>query len=373
MTLHSRICLLLNLLLIPLSPAAEEGFFIAVGGLDLVGEDGEPLHDAEGHLVGESAIGTVSISENGRDWEIVYSGGPIKDGFTHARNNMVRSLAFGNGVLVAALNGGSTLTSRDGRHWEEHPRGDDQPGPNSMNLVFGRDGFVSGSAGEFAHSQDGIQWKAFPTAEQIWNINGVGVWDGAGHVRRTLYNKGVYVIWGESRFGTSPDAIHLNLDHHILSKDEKWDRGELISAQGKFIWMGGKAFPDLGIPAEHASSTDGKTWTPFLIESDSAEVIQSQQNIIWTGTRFVVSGPDCVYHSTDLKYWKRISCSSPHFAKGMNCGYGDLLIASQGWARQFAVSIDGGATWEEVPFPEGLGCRQIYCWTGSELLGSKEG
>ncbi len=348
--------------------------FIAIGALHLSGEDGEPLRDAENHLVGEAAIGTIAVSEDGRDWEVVYSGGPIKDGFNHARNNLVRAMAYGNGKLVCALNGGNTLTSTDGRNWEEHARGDREPGPSSMNLIFADGRFVSGGAGSFAHSKDGITWQSFSLHDQVKAINGVGVWgwEGAGHIRKTLHKGEMFAIYGERRFGTSPDAQTLDPSHHVLPAGDRWERGDMITAQGKFIWMGGKAYPAVGLPAEHAFSTDGKTWQPFVIGDAEPETIKSQRAIVWTGDQFVVSGRRCVYHSPDLENWSRVSSDGDRVDQ-MECAHGDLILSSQGWARVFEISSDGGATWEKVDWPANMGCRRVYYWTGDALFGQKSG
>lgn len=102
----------------------------------------------------EGQFGTIYKSVNLKDWDEVFKGGPVKDAFSHSKNNMLRCLTYGNGVFVATGNPKAILRSTNGSDWQEisTPSG-------SMSVAYGNGMFLAANASHFISSKDGLAWE----------------------------------------------------------------------------------------------------------------------------------------------------------------------------------------------------------------------
>ena len=157
--------ILLTLLFTALAGGAAEGFFIAVGGIN---------SEKNGHKI-EAEFGTIYTSPDGENWTERFKGGPVKDGFSHARNNMWRCLTYGNGRFAATGNPKAALLSTDGRNWEvvAAPSG-------AFSVEFGNGIFLAPNAYSFMSSKDGRTWERSKLKPDF------KVWGGADHCRRCV-------------------------------------------------------------------------------------------------------------------------------------------------------------------------------------------
>ncbi len=165
---------------------AADGFFVAVGG-----ENGKR---PDGHGI-EAQFGTVYLSKDGKTWENVFRGGPVKDNFSHAHNNLLRDLTYGKDTFVAAGNPG-VMTSRDGRNWKLTDR------RNSFSVAYGNGIFIAPSAAAILRSEDGFTWEQFKP-KNVKDVWGKG---GAGHIRKAVFGNGVFVCIGGNRLSVTKDG-----------------------------------------------------------------------------------------------------------------------------------------------------------------------
>lgn len=325
-----------------------------------VAQDVENVFIATGGIRGPSKeieTGTIHISSDGKRWEPVFTGGLVKDHFTHGTDNMVRALTYGNGRLVAAGNKGiGVLTSTDGRNWK-HVAEEPGEGPGGFTIAFDGEKFLIPTASHFHVSTDGLNWETTNMSDQLRERHGVGPWDGVGHVRRVVGQNGVFVFAGGRRFGATADGKTF-LHHEILPPGEKRGDYHLLAGNGRFIFLSEEG---------HQTSTDGVKWEPLVIDSSVPEIVKSQTSGVWTGEAFVVQGKDAVYRSTDGLQWEVIPVES---------GNPDITTAGNGFLfgnvwQAFRISEDGGKTWTQIE--QEIPARQVYFFDGEQMIGSGGG
>lgn len=338
--------LFLALVLTSLSAiAADSGFFLTVGGINGVAPDGHKL---------EGQFGTIYRSVNGEQWEQVFKGGPIKEGFNHANNNLLRCLTYGNGRFVATGNPKAVFTSTDGKNWEvvEAPGG-------GMSVEFGNGVFIAPNAYSFMISKDGKSWEKSPLKPtfKIWGN------DGAGHVRKTVFGNGVFVCVGDQRIGVTKDGKSW-LHHEIIPEVLRPGRNILLFGNGRFVWFTEKT----GV----LSSTDGIKWDKV----DFPEVTGKHGfNGVFDGEHFWTSAATwkdkkkAIYKSRDGLKWD-LAVEATGSPKITTAGNG-LLLANVGHAKSFVFSKDGGKTWKEAKV--NVGSRQVYFFDGKKIIGQSGG
>lgn len=337
---------ILLFLFLPLALCAgKQGFFLTVGGINGVAGDGHKI---------EGQYGTIYRSVDGQEWEQVFKGGPVKEGFNHAKNNMLRCMTYGNGRFVATGNPKAVVTSTDGKDWKvvEAPGG-------SMSVEFGNGVFLAPNAYSFMISKDGTDWQKSPLKPdfKVWGK------EGAGHVRKTVFGNGVFVCVGEQRLGVTKDGKSW-LHHEILPQEKRPGRNVLLHGNGKFVWLCEKT----GVLA----SEDGIEWK----KADFPEVTgKLGYTAVFDGTHFLTSAASwkdkkkAVYRSKDGLAWELAveTTGSPHFTTAGN----GLLLANVGHAKSFKFSSDGGKTWKESKV--NVGSRKVYFFDGKKIVGQSGG
>lgn len=327
--------LFLTLFFVSLSLLADsKGFFITVGGIN--GEQ-------DGHKL-EGQFGTIYKTSDLSNWKESYKGGPVKKDFSHAKNNLLRCMAYGNSTFVAIGNPKCVIVSKDGKTWKEveTPHG-------AFNVAFGNGIFVAGTASNFMTSKDGETW------ETVRMDKSIPVWgkEGAGHIRKIVYGNGVFICYGEQRIGVTKDCKTF-IDHKIIT-DQSHRASVITFGNGKFIWLN----PVTG----HKISSDGIKWTPLVINSEDQK---EQKGILWTGDKFLVKAKDLIYSSTDGEAWESFKPSFK-WCRLTASGNGKL-VSFHGWDSTFFVSEDGGKNWGQKQKTD-IKARQFYFFNGKEIIG----
>jgi hypothetical protein len=321
------------------------GFFLTVGGINGEAPDGHKI---------EGQFGTIYRSVDGRNWEQVFKGGPVNEGFNHANNNMLRCMAYGNGRFVATGNPKGVVTSTDGKNWlvVGAPEG-------GMSVEFGNGIFLAPNAYSFMISEDGLDWRKSTLKPDF------PVWggEGAGHVRKTVFGNGVFVCVGEQRLGVTKDGKSW-LHHEILPESKRPGRNALLFGNGRFVWLSEK----LGVLA----SVDGIQWDQVNFPEVTGNfgingVFDGKE--FWTTASTWKDKQKAIYKSADGLKWELTAESKdvPHFTTAGN----GLLLANVGHARSFRFSSDGGKSWEE-PKVE-IGSRVVYFFDGKRIVGQSGG
>ncbi|MGB0582211.1 MAG: hypothetical protein ACPGVU_21155 [Limisphaerales bacterium] len=325
---------------------AADGFFISVGGINTE-KNGKKI---------EAEFGTIYTSPDGENWTERFKGGPVKDKFSHANNNMWRCLTYGNGRFVATGNPKAALTSTDGKHWEvvEAPSG-------AFSVEFGNGIFLAPNAYSFMISKDGKSWEKSKLKP------GFKVWggEGAGHVRKIVFGNGVFVCVGEQRIGVTKDGQSW-LHHEIIPKDKRPGRSLILFGNARFVWATQKN----GV----LSSKDGITWDPVNLP-DLAGKPKFGSSGVFDGDKFLISGAQwadknkIIYGSKDGLSWTKF-VENVHNTTFHTAGNG-LLLQNNGWAKQFVISKDKGRTWKKIPAD--VAARKVYFFDGQRIIGQSGG
>ncbi|QDU94352.1 beta propeller repeat protein [Lignipirellula cremea] len=327
--------------------SAADGFFLAIGGVD--------GRDAQGNKL-EGQFGTLYTSEDGETWKEVFRGGPVKEDFTHANNNMWRCATYGNGRFVVTGNPKGVLVSENGQDWRviNAPAG-------SMSVEYGNGLFLAPNAVGFLASKDGLEWESLkpPVDFQIWGA------EGAGHVRQCVFGNGVFVCVGEQRLGVTRDGKTW-LHHRLLTPEQRPGRSVLLFGNGRFVWLCEKT-PSM-------TSTDGVNWTPIDLKLHEGEGAFGQHGA-FDGKHFWTAAPHWkeplknVYRSEDGQTWTQAT-QSKDLPAITTAGNG-LLLANVGFSQSFRFSRDGGDSWKEVKVD--VPSRKVYFFNGERIVGQSGG
>lgn len=338
--------LLASLLCAQTAPAAE-GFFLTVGGINTE-KNGKKI---------EAEFGTIHTSTDGETWTEVFKGGPVKEAFSHANNNMLRCLTYGNGRFVATGNAKAAVTSTDGKSWEI------VPAPSgAFSVEFGNGIFLAPNAYSFMISKDGLTWEksSLKPDFKIWGG------EGAGHIRKIVFGNGVFVCVGEQRIGVTKDGQSW-LHHEILPQGKRPGRGNLLLfGNGRFVWLTEK----LGV----RSSVDGVKWEPVGIP-DLAANAKFGSSGVFDGEQFLASGSTykdknkIIYSSKDGVTWAK-AIEGAHSTTFSAAGNG-VLMHNNGWNKSFVISNDQGKTWKQIK--AGVPSRKVYFFDGQRINGQSGG
>lgn len=337
-----------------LAPAvadASAGYFIAIGGINTKEPDG---HERE------AQFGTIHLSRDGETWETVFKGGCVTEQFNHANNNLLRCLAYGNGVFVVVGNAKNILVSRDARKWElaDAPHG-------AFSVDFGNGRFVAPTASDILVSTDGVKWTRHEPklSTPVWGK------DGAGHVRKTVFGNGVFVCIGEQRVSVTRDGESW-LHHELIPEDKRAGQFNVAfgpsptapraadeAAAKRFVWLREKQ--------PHLRSVDGIKWE--TISYPDADTGKPSFEGLWTGTHFLVRGKDCFYESPDALTWTKRECKG----YGHPAAVGGALMLGANWPAGFRLSSDQGKTWKQIKTD--IAARRVYFFDGKQIVGQNGG
>lgn len=334
-------------LTLALSASAGDGFFLAIGGVNGTADDGHKL---------EGQFGTIYLSKDGETWQEVFRGGPVKEDFNHARNNLLRCLTYGKGKFVVTGNPHGVLVSENGTDWKvvEAPAG-------AMSVEFGNGMFLAPNAASNMVSTDGENW------EMVRLDNDFKVWgkDGAGHVRKTIFGNGVFVCLGEQRLGVTKDGRSW-LHHEIFLEEKRPGRQLMLFGNGQFVWLSEKLGP------QH--SDDGIHWHPIELPDLTSDP-QFGQSGVFEGERFLISASKwndphkTIYASSDGITWSKATEDAG--ATSIATAGNGILLQNQGWSQSFTLSADKGKTWKQAKV--NVPSRQVYFFDGKRIIGQSGG
>ena len=246
----------------------------------------------------------------------------------------LHDIAFGLRRFIAVGGGaakGRIVSTRDGKTWRELPA----PRGCVETIVFGGGRFIAGHGGELLWSEDGEKFVAGAKLE----------WPGTARALRAAWGDGEgghrCVIVGDLDPGGGPPRESWRASTPDGTRFTSQDRGtrptrDVAYGAGHWVVVG----PDGLIE----SSIDGQNWQPR-----TAEPGEDFQRVVWTGTRFLVSGGKVAWSSPDGVTWAKAAAAIP---------------CRLAWARERALGIGfsaGGnihistdlAAWPRLPFPPG--------------------
>ncbi|MGB6221701.1 hypothetical protein [Haloferula sp.] len=201
----------------------------------------------------------------------------------------VRSIAKGNGLLVAVADGPTFLrSSDDGVKWEVSIEGTPSLTRQLLDIAFGNGIFVAaGNAGQVFSSSDG----------QNWAPHSVGT--GSHEFRSVAFGAGKFVIAGVDATGmgaalySSPDGSNWTSRDGGISGQYH----ELVFENNEFIACGGNT----GNAGFVTTSSNGTIWTPLV--EDLATPPYSVTHGLGKYFTMTPSVSSIVYQSSDGTTW----------------------------------------------------------------------
>ena len=278
--------------------------------------------------VGEG--GRRMSSPDGRQWENAtrWAAGEAD------ADDALHDVAFGLGRFIAVGGGaarGRILSTRDGQAWRELPAVRGSVG----TIVFGGGRFIAGHGGELLWSADG---EKFVAGEKL-------DWPGTARALRAA--------WGDGEGG--PRCVLVGeLDPGAGQPRESWRASTADGTRYTSHDRGTRPARDVAYGAGHwvvvgpdgmiESSIDGQNWQPR-----TAEAGQDFERVVWTGTRFLVSGGKAAWSSQDGETWAKVSQPIPgRLAWALE----EVLGISFSPGGNIHVSTDL-AVWRQLPIPPG--------------------
>lgn len=284
-----------------------------------------------------------------------------------------------SGLFVAVGYGGRRMTSRDGVNWENDQRWSDEAKDNDdvlFNITFGAGRFIAvggGSrTGHILSTIDGREWKSLQDvkgrvatiafghglfvaghdAELMYSPTGETFdygarldWKGSVHARRSAYGDTEagfrFVIIGDVDLWADKKRVSWR---GVTSDGRRWEHTALDAPAARDIAYGAGHFVVVGPGGLIESSHDGQAW-----ERHETDVMENFSHIVWTGTRFLVSGGRAVWTSPDALTWTRLPKPIPCDVAWAREG---VLGLGFSWGGNIHISHDF-VEWKKVTIPPG--------------------
>jgi hypothetical protein len=225
-----------------------------------------------GKFIGASYDGYITHSIDGMNWSVDYSGYNID----------IRSLAYGNGRMVAVTNNSSIFLYSDnlGEDWTS------TPSPSNdiwLSSIYGGDKFVAVAqfSSTAAYSTDGITW-------QLSNLSSGSQW------RSVIYGNGNFVAV----------ASGSSIASNYSTDGTTWQQGNLSPSNWYSVTHGDGKFVALGATGADPNETlaayslDGANWVENVLPAsfaptnpayDWSSIVYGQQ-IALTETLNIIGG-----------------------------------------------------------------------------------
>ncbi len=312
-----RTCVILLALLLALPAAAEEanGLFVAVG------YGGRRMSSRDGR-----------VWENEARWSDVAADD----------DNVLFNVACGLGRFIAVGGGaekGRMVTTHDGKEWQELPviRG------RIATIVFGRGRFIAGHDAELLWSVDGEKFQA---GEKL-------NWSGSVHARRAAWGDGEggprCVIIGDIDLAGEGRRVSWRAS---TEDGTRYTSRALDTPAARDVAYGSGHWVVVGPDGLIESSHDGQNW-----QRREAAPGEDFSRIVWTGTRFLVSGGKVAWSSPDGLTWAKepraIPCSlawAREGALGLGFSWGGNIFATTHFAEWKKLPLPPGPSFEAVAF-----------------------
>jgi hypothetical protein len=291
------------------------------------------------------------------------------------------------GLFVAVGYGGRRITSRDGATWENDQRWSDEAKDNDdvlFNVAFGADRFVAvgGGArvGHILSTRDGREWKSLqdvkgrvatiafghglfvaahdaelmysPTGEQF-DYGARLDWKGSVHARRSACGDTEagfrFVIIGDVDLWADKKRVSWR---GVTSDGRRWEQTALDAPAARDIAYGAGHFVVVGPGGLIESSHDGQAW-----ERHETDAMEDLTHIVWTGTRFLVSGGKAAWSSPDGLRWTKqprtIPCGIAWAREGflgLGFSWGGNIHLSRDLVEWTKVTVPAGPSLNAVAF-----------------------
>ena len=293
--------------------------------------------------------------------------------------------ASDTGLFVAVGYGGRRITSRDGVVWENDQRWSDEAKDNDdvlFNVAFGAGRFmaVGGGAqtGHILSTRDGREWKSLQDvkgrvatiafghgrfvaghdAELMYSTTGDHFdygsrldWKGSVHARRSACGDTEagfrFVIIGDVDLWVEKKRVSWR---GVTGDGTRWEQTALDAPAARDIAYGAGHFVVVGPGGLLESSHDGQAWERH--ETDPGE---NFSHIVWTGTRFLISGGAAVWSSPDALAWTKQSHAIPCSIAWARDG---LLGLGFSWGGNIHLSRNF-VEWKKVPVPAGSSLNAV--------------
>lgn len=283
------------------------------------------------------------------------------------------------GLFVAVGYGGRRITSRDGATWENDQRWSEEAKDNDdvlFDVAFGAGRFIAvgggAQTGHILSTRDGREWRSVQDvkgrvatiaygggrlvaghdAELMYSTDGAKFeygsrldWKGSVHARRSACGDTEagfrFVIIGDVDLWAEKTRVHWR---GVTSDGMHWEHAARDTPAALDVAYGAGHFVVVGPGGLIESSHDGQTWERH--DADSAE---NFSRVVWTGTRFVISGGQTAWASPDGLAWAKAGPAIP----------GNLVWAHEGlpalsfvWGGVIQISHDF-TTWKKAVIPPG--------------------
>jgi hypothetical protein len=314
---------------------------IAAGALALalIEAAAHPLRATEpGLFVAVGYGGRRIISHDGFAWE------NDQRWSDEARDNddVLCDVAYGAGCFVAVGGGAKTghiLRTRDGRDWQATPGVQGRV----ATITFGNGRFVAGHDAELLTSTDGEHFQAGQRLE----------WKGSVHARRSACGDTEagfrFVIIGDIDLAGEQKRVSWR---GATGDGSTWDHTALDTPPVVDIAYGAGHFVVVGPDGLIESSHDGQTW-----RQQATTPGEDFSRIVWTGTRFLVSGGKVPWSSPDGMTWAKEPVEIPcriAWARdgilGIGFSWGGGVWASGDFVKWKKVAIPAGPPLQAVAF-----------------------
>jgi hypothetical protein len=305
--------------------------------------DGTAIHAlayGNGKLVAVGNSGKIAYSvDGGLYWTALAPGdGAFRSGFSGAIN----AVAYGDSQFYAVGDEARMGWSASGASWQPHTRWENGrelfgenyfEGKNILSIVYGKGGFVAGSAGgTIIYRRDGDNWKksadifpAFDVSALAWgDTGGDGLFIAGGTGGALCWSDNGGASWTETSSGFLGNQIHC-----------------AAFGNGMFI-IGGDG-------GKLSCSLDGKTWEPVLNSPFTTGVLA----IAYGSGFFVAVGHNgALARSPNGETWEQLDghgFTAGDFIGGAAYGGGKFVIAGSGYLEPVQSTI---VFWYQKP-PEG--------------------
>jgi hypothetical protein len=259
-------------------------------------------------------------------------------------DDVLFNVAFGAGRFIAVGGGpqvGHILSTRDGRAWTSVQ---DVKG-RVATVAFGQGRFVAGHDAELLYSTTGEKFESGSRLD----------WKGSVHARRSACGDTEagfrFVIIGDVDLWADRQRVSWR---GVTSDGTRWEHTALDAPAARDIAYGAGHFVVVGPNGLIESSHDGQAW-----ERREADGLENFSHIVWTGTRFLVTGGKVAWISTDALTWTRfpqtIPCSvvwAKEGALGLGFSWGGNIYVSHDFTAWKKVVVPSGPSLNAVAYGE---------------------
>jgi len=243
------------------------------------GNDLRSVASGEGVIVAVGSSGTILVSSDGAEWEV--RAATTEYGLTDVTYGGGRFVAVGGKTGFEGSPGlGVYLSSEDGWHWEERHR-TSYFTPDAVTWNGAR--FIAvGRAGRVLISEDGATWSDHELPALEWDLTDL-VWDGSRYLAVGLEN---WFVGGVARF-SSEDGLSWEqaaMDTDCVASAVTWADGRYVAVGGIWPWQ-----------ACVLTSENGQDWDEVVFEEPGLlqDVVFANDQFLAVGLGgFVATSPD---------------------------------------------------------------------------------